>query len=583
MPQPRNIATARPASVVTSVIKIEGNEIARTFQVDSITVTKEINRIPWAKVILLDGSASSENFEASNDALFIPGKKIEVKCGYQSDDNTIFKGIIIKMSIKIRAGGASMLVLECRDETVKMTIGRKSKYFLEVKDSDIISQIADNYSGFSTTAEATKVTHKEVIQYDCTDWDFVVARAEANGKICFTDDGQLNVKAPQLSQSAVLSLLYGATILELDAEIDARHQLKNVTSKSWSYADQQIVETEAADPSVALNGNLTSSDLANVIGLDKFILNHGGKVEENELQAWGDALLLKRQLAKVRGRVKCKGVHTVKPGMIIELGGVGDRFNGKAFVSAVQHFVAAGDWQLNIQFGVDPEWFTETNIINDKPSAGLLAAVHGLQTGIVTQLESDPDGENRIKVRMPIISSSDDGIWARISTLDAGKERGSFFLPEIGDEVIVGFINDDPRDAVVLGMVHSSKLPAPLTAEDTNHKKGFTTRSKMKMIFDDEKKSFTLETPAGKKIIVDEDAGEIKIMDENDNKLVMDSNGILIQSNGKIEIKATQDLKMEGLNIEMKAQAKFAAEASAAAEVKASGSLTLKGATVMIN
>ncbi|MDP2113533.1 MAG: type VI secretion system tip protein VgrG [Bacteroidota bacterium] len=583
MPQPRNIATARPASVVTSVIKIEGNEIARTFQIDSITVTKEINRIPWAKVILLDGSASSENFEASNDTLLIPGKKIEVKCGYQSDNNTIFKGIIIKMSIKIRAGGASMLVLECRDETVKMTIGRKSKYFLEVKDSDIISQIAGTYSGFSTTAEATKVTHKEVIQYDCTDWDFVVARAEANGKICFTDDGQLNVKAPQLSQSAVLSLLYGATILELDAEIDARHQLKNVTSKSWSYADQQIVETEAADPSVALNGNLTSSDLANVIGLDKFILNHGGKVEENELQAWGDALLLKRQLAKVRGRVKCKGVHTVKPGMIIELGGVGDRFNGKAFVSAVQHFVAAGDWQLNIQFGVDPEWFTETNNINDKPSAGLLAAVHGLQTGIVTQLESDPDGENRIKVRMPIISSSDDGIWARISTLDAGKERGSFFLPEIGDEVIVGFINDDPRDAVVLGMVHSSKLPAPLTAEDTNHKKGFTTRSKMKMIFDDEKKSFTLETPAGKKIIVDEDAGEIKIMDENDNKLVMDSNGILIQSNGKIEIIATQDLKLEGLNIEMKAQAKFAAEASAAAEVKASGTLTLKGATVMIN
>ncbi len=583
MPQPRNIATTRPASVVTSIIKIEGNEIARTFQIDSITVSKEINRIPWAKVILLDGEASTESFQASNNALFIPGKKIEVKCGYQSDNNTIFKGIIVKMSIKIRAGGASMLVLDCRDETVKMTIGRKSKYFLAVKDSDIISQITGTYSTFSTTAEATKVTHKEVIQYDCTDWDFVVARAEANGKFCFPDDGQLNVKAPQLSQSAVLSLLYGATILELDAEIDARHQLKNVTSKSWSYADQKIVEAEGADPNVALNGNLTSPDLAKVIGLDKFILNHGGKVEETELQAWGDALLLKRQLARVRGRVKCKGVHTVKPGMIVEIGGVGDRFNGKVFVSGVQHFVAAGDWQLNIQFGCDPEWFTETNEMNDKPSAGLLAAVHGLQTGIVTQLESDPDGENRIKVRMPIISSSEDGIWARLSTLDAGKERGSFFLPEIGDEVIVGFINDDPRDAVVLGMVHSSALAAPLTAEDTNHKKGFVTRSKMKMIFDDEKKSFTLETPAGKKIIVDEDAGEIKIMDENENKLVMDSSGILIQSNGKIEIKATQDLKMSGLNVEAKAQAKFSAEASAAAEVKASGALTLKGATVMIN
>ena len=583
MPISRNIETSRPTSVVTNIILIEGNEIARTFQVDSIAVTKEINRIPWAKVILLDGAASSEKFQASNDALFVPGKKIEVKCGYQSDNYTIFKGIIITHSIKIRAGGASMLVLECRDEAVKMTVGRKSKYFLEAKDSDVISQITGTYSGFSTTVEATKVTHKEVVQYDCTDWDFVVARADSNGKYCFADDGLLSVKAPQLSQTSVLSLQYGATILEMDAEIDARHQLKNITSKAWSYIDQEIIEAEGADANVALNGNLTSSDLAKVIGLDKFMLDHGGKVEEMELQAWSDALMLKRQLAKVRGRVKCKGIHTVKPGMIIELGGVGDRFNGKAFVSAVRHFIAAGDWQLDIQFGCSPEWFTEATDIADKPAAGLLAAVHGLQTGIVTQLESDPDGENRIKVRLPIISSSDEGIWARISTLDAGKERGSFFLPEIGDEVIVGFINDDPRDAIVIGMVHSSTLPAPMTAEDTNHKKGFVTRSKMKMVFDDEKKSFTLETPAGKKIIVDEDAGEIKMMDEHQNKLVMDSNGITIESQGKIEIKAKQDFKLEGMNVEMKAQSSFKAQGSASAEVKASGSLTLKGAVVQIN
>jgi Rhs element Vgr protein len=551
--------------------------------VDSIAVTKEMNRIPWAKIVLLDGEASAEKFQASNGPLFIPGKKIEIKCGYQSDTFTIFKGIIIKHSIKIRSGGNSMLVIECRDKAVKMTVGRKSKYFLQAKDSDIISQVAGDYKGINATAEVTKVTHKEVVQYDCTDWDFIVMRAEANGKFCFADDGKLDVKAPGLSQAPVLSLLYGATILELDAEIDARFQLNNVTSKSWSYTDQQIVEAEGANPNVILNGNLSSSDLAGVIGLDKYLLDHGGKVEETELQAWSDALLLKRQLARVRGRVKCKGVHTVKPGTIIELNGVGERFNGKAFVSGVQHFIAAGDWQLDIQFGCDPEWFSGTTEIHDKPAAGLLAAVHGLQTGIVTQLENDPEGENRVKVRLPIISNDADGIWARISTLDAGNDRGSFFLPEISDEVIVGFINDDPRDAVILGMVHSSALPAPLNAQDPNHKKGFVTRSKMKMIFDDEKKSFTLETPSGKKIIVDEDAGEIKLMDENQNKLVMDSNGITIQSNGKIEIKAQQDLKIEGLNVDVKSQAAFSAQGQASAEVKASGTLTLKGAVVQIN
>src|SRR6185295_20278043 len=134
-----------------------------------------------------------------------------------------------------------------------------------------------------------------------------------------------------------------------------------------------------------------------------------------------------------------------------------------------------------------------------------------------------------ILVKIPVIDNKAQGIWTRVASLDAGNDRGSFFLPEIGDEVIVGFINDDPRDAVVLGMMNSSAKPAPLTAADANDKKGFVTRSNMQMIFDDKKKSFTLQTPAGKQIVVDEDAKLMKLEDENGNKITMDSNGISIE------------------------------------------------------
>ncbi len=105
----------------------------------------------------------------------------------------------------------------------------------------------------------------------------------------------------------------------------------------------------------------------------------------------------------------------------------------------------------------------------------------------------------------------------------------------------------------------------------------------MKLHFDDDKKIILIETPAGKKVTLDEDAGELKMMDENGNKIVMSSDGILIQSDGKIEIKAQQDVKVEGLNVEQKASASFKAEGSASAEVSASGNLTLKGAMVQIN
>jgi len=583
MPQDRTIPSSRPATVVTPVVKIDGKEIARTVLLESITVRKEVNRVPWAKVVIIDGNPSDETFQASDGDLFIPGKEIEIKCGYQSDTHTLFKGIIIKHSIKARAGGASILVLECRDKTVRMTEGRKSKYFLENKDSDIITQIVGNYSGVSATVDATTPTHKEVVQYDCTDWDFIMARADANGRICIPDDGQFAVKAPQLSQSPVLSLVYGATILDFDAEIDARHQLKKVTAKAWSFTNQELLEAEGADPGVSLNGNLESSTLADVIGLGEYTLGHGGKVEDTELQEWSNALMLRRQLAKVRGRLKCKGIHTVKPGMIIEIGGVGERFNGNAFVSGVQHFIAAGDWQLDIQFGMEPEWFTENTDISGRPAAGLVSALHGLQVGVVTQIDNDPESEDRIQVRIPIISSSDQGTWARIATLDAGNERGAFFRPEVGDEVIVGFINDDPRDPIVLGMMNSSALPAPLTAEENNPEKGFITRSKLKLLFDDDKKKFSVETPKGKTIILDEEADEISITDEHQNKIVMDSNGIKIESQGKIELKALQDIKLEGLNTDLSAQASMKIGGTASTEVNASGTLTLKGSIVQIN
>lgn len=583
MPRNRTIPTSRPATVVTPVIRINGNDIALTFLLDSITVSKEINRIPWAKVVLIDGESSGGNFQASNNELFIPGQEIEVLAGYQNDVYTIFKGIIIAHSIKIRSGGGSVLVLECRNKTVKMAIGRKSKYFAEMKDSEIVAEIAGAYSGLTVNVEATPATHKKVIQYDCTDWDFMVTRAEANGKFCFADDGQLTVKSPDISQGAVLTLTYGATILELDAEIDARHQLGKVSSKSWSHSDQGMIEVEANNPQVTLNGNLSSNDLAEVIGLDEFMLGHGGNVEEPELQAWADALLLKRQLAKVRGRVKCRGVHTIKPGTMIELDGVGERFNGKAYVSGVQHFISGGDWQLDIQFGCDPDWFTEKYNIEKKPASGLLAAVQGLHIAKVIQLAGDPDGEDRIKVHLPILGSDQEGLWARIATLDAGDNRGSFFRPEIDDEVIVGFINDDPRDAIVLGMLNSSSKPAPLTAGDDNHEKGFVTRSGIKMIFNDDEKSFTLETPGGKKITVDDSGGEIQLQDENQNKIVMDNTGISIESAGKIELKAGQSLVLEATNLDVKAQASMKLEGGASTEVKAGGMLTIKGSLVQIN
>lgn len=575
------IKTSQSADLVTHKLLIEGEELSKTYQVKSIVIQNEVNRIPMAQIVLVDGEASERDFKLSNEELLIPGKKIEITAGYHNDEETIYKGIIIKHSIKIK-GGASLLIIECKDETVKLTIGRKSKYFYDVKDSEAFEEIIDAY-GLEKEVEATNFSHKELVQYNTSDWDFIVSRAQANGKLCFVENGKIKISKPDLTSTSVETVTFGATLLDFDAEMDARNQFAKVSSYSWDYTNQELVEIEAKDPSVSLNGNLTSSDLAGIIELENLELRHGGTITEVELQDWADAKLLFQKLSKIRGRAKFQGIPAVKPNTIITLEGVGDRFNGKAYITGVFHEITEGNWTIDAQFGLNPEWFSETYDIHTPTGSGILPAIKGLHVGIVSQLEEDPNGEDRILVKIPIINNEEQGIWCRVASPDAGENRGIFFRPEIEDEVIVGFVNEDPNNAIVLGMLHSSGKPAPIVASDDNHQKGIVTRSEMKVLFDDEKKSIGIETPAGKKITLDEDQGVIIIEDENSNVITIDSAGIKMESAGNIELIATGDVTIEGTNVSIKANAQFKAEGNGGVEMSSSATAVVKGSLVQIN
>ena len=194
----RTIETVRSADLVTFKILIEGTELSSVHQVKNISVEKEINRIPFAQIVFFDGEAASQNFSLSNEDLLIPGKEIEIKAGYHNDDETIFKGIIIKHSIKIRENN-SVLIVECRDEAVKMTIGRKSNFYYESKDSDIIEELIGKYN-LQSNIETTSFINNEMVQYRTSDWDFMITRAQLNGQICTVDDGKIKISKPDLSQ-----------------------------------------------------------------------------------------------------------------------------------------------------------------------------------------------------------------------------------------------------------------------------------------------------------------------------------------------------------------------------------------------
>jgi Rhs element Vgr protein len=575
--------------VATCQILVDGNVLDPSFQLLSLSVTKESNRVPMAKLIFRDGEVAEKDFPLSNNDSFAPGKNVVVKIGRDTTNTQVFKGILTRHALKVKANGNSELHIECRDEAVKMSVGRHSKYYEKLTDADLFSQLGKKY-GLIVNADATGLVHKEIVQHHISDWDFLLLRAEANGMLVNVSDGTLNIAKPKTNATPVLQVTFGASIIEFEAEMDARNQWQSVKTASWDYKNQQLFTADSSSSVLLEPGNISGSQLANTVKVD-YEMHHSGHLLEQELQTWADGAFMRSRLAKIRGTAKVEGFSGIKPGDLVKLDGVGNRFNGNAYVTAIRQDMGEGIWETQIQFGLHPEYHAQMHKdIADAQTAGLVGPIFGWQVGIVMLLVCVPDGDDRILVKIPTIDKDAQGIWTRVATLDAGSDRGSFFLPEIGDEVIVGFINDDPRHAVTLGMLHSSAKPAPINAQDANDKKGFTTRSKMHVSFDDNTKTITIDTPAGNSITLDEGNTKIEIKDQNQNKVTMDTSGIKLESPKNIEIKAgvdltisaTASLKISAASISVKADADVSVQ-GAIAKLSSQGITEVTGSVVKIN
>jgi len=569
-------------NVISYTLRSDGEEFKESFKVKSIVIVNEANRIPRADILLLDGDVSKQDFILSNQDFFKPGKKLEIDLGFESKVENVFKGIVVKMSIKIRESNASYLEVVCKHPVVKLTTKKKNHFFYDLNDKDAITQLLEGAKLSSNVEGMTDFTHSQLVQYESTDWDFILSRVETNGNLVLFDNERLTVRPPAMEGEA-LKCEYGMNVISFDALMDSESQFAEVESKSWSSTDQEIVSTQVNVDFKNEIGNITSKELADVMNQDGYVLQHTAGIPMEELTLWAKAKARRNELSKILGNVSIRGNSTVYPGKVIELSGFGDRFSGKAYVTGVRHEVTQGNWNTSVQFGLPSTWFSQQQNFNALPAAGMLPAINGLQIGVVTQLEQDPENEFRIKVRIPIISNDEDGIWAHQAKSYAGNDYGFCFAPELGDEVVVGFLNEDPRKPVVLGVLHSSGKASPLALADDNFQKGIVSRNGLKITWDDEKKIISITTPGGHQIKLDDEAKKISMADSHQNKIEMSDQGITIQSSKNLKLSAQQNVDVEGINVQCKASGKFAAEGNGGAEVKTSSIAVLKGSLVQIN
>ncbi|GAB4517680.1 MAG: phage baseplate assembly protein V [Anaerolineae bacterium] len=200
--------------------------------------------------------------------------------------------------------------------------------------------------------------------------------------------------------------------------------------------------------------------------------------------------------------------------------------------------------------------------------------IYGVVIGIVTN-NQDPDGLGRVKVTFPWLSEEDESEWARVATLMAGPDRGTFFLPEVDDEVLVAFEHGDVRRPYILGALWNGvDTPPRDNGDGNNDERVITSRSGHELIFNDndQQPKVEIHTQGGHIILLDDSSGQEKITIQDktgSNKIEFDS------AQNAISIAAQMQITIEGQMIDIKSGANITIEAGAI--------LTLKGSMVMIN
>ena len=547
----------------------------------SAQVVHLANKLSWARLCFADGAPAQGDFALSSSPLLLPGKTVEVLGGGSSARTTLFQGIVVSHALRMRELGASQLVIECRHAATRLTASRSGRYFHDKSDSDAVGELLALH-GVEGEVEATSLTHEHLVQYDCSDWDFVLARATANGQVLLARGGALDVRTPSLDGEPVLELAHGATLLELDLELDARSQPEQVVTTSWDPVRQKRLESPAEEPAWTEPGNLGPDALAEALGNGRLELCQG-EVPEAEARAHADAEWRYARVGRVQGRLVCEGVGVVQPGDVIRLSGVGTRFSGKAYVTGVRHDQSSAlGWKTQLQIGTLPR-LPQGAGVSAPRAGGLLPGVIGLQPGVVVGNE-DGRGEYRVRVRLPLVDADDAGTWARVATLDAGAGRGTFFRPEVDDEVVVGFVNGDPRHAVVLGMLHSSARRAPLEPSADNDQKGYRSRNGLELMFDEGAREIRLSTPRGNQLRISEQDGGLALRDEHGNSLVMDAQGVTLESATSLTLRAATEVVIEaGSALALSAGTELKAEGSSGAKLTSMAVTEIQGSLVKIN
>lgn len=544
-------------------IRIAGNDVRHL--VSSVTLHESIDGHHVLEARVKQIGAQAQAFADSNTHASFLGESLAVSSSTSDDAALEFIGVVTNVGLDNSVDGMNTVLITAHSPTIALDGAKKNAFFVDSKASDIVSGILGLYSITVGDVQQTDRQYPYTVQYRETDYEFIMRLADMSGMFAFYNGREFRF-APATGADAVelvwiqtlgrFSLRLGASQVDFNSDVYNYEQKRTYSQNSQSLASPPAATglprvSPAASQRIFRNPGFAHSSIA------------------------ADARSLDRSLERARNRaigllVPCKGQSTalnVAVGRCIRVAGM-DQIGGVYWVTSVRHVFADSGKYHNV-FECTPLDYAFPTSHADSPE------MTHLQSAVVVD-NNDPEGLGRVKVQFPW-SGDASTCWARCVAAHAGKDRGHYCIPEVSDEVLVGFEFGRPNRPIVIGSLFNSEdAPVAKAVNPDNNLKVFTTRSGNELLFQDEngKEEIRLTMKDGKNQIILAMQGP-SITIQSDGDITIKGKNISIESSEKFTVKASQDAKI-------KTDANLSMESAANAKMKSGGSFDLEGATVKV-
>lgn len=496
---------------------------------------------------------------------------IGVTTNEQSASKAIFSGEITALETDFSFDG-TVTTVRGYEKSHRLQVGTKARTFVNVTYADIVRKIAADASLSVGTVTAGAAVHDWMGQAGVSDWDLLQAMAaEVGCVVTMSQAGALNFAAPS-SGAASVTFERGKDVLRARVLRSASQQASSFTVKTWDDTSKavQLGSSQAASssPIEGWSASVASSKLpSEPVGTIAL-------AQDSQSTAQDVADSLSALVAGTATELEATvfGTPSLRAGDTVQIKDFGTKFDGTYLLSGVRHEF---DWD-GFRTSLMCSGRQDRSLLGLTRSGSEMAGFRapGPLSAIVTE-NSDANMLNRVKVKIPALDDTFVTDWIPVVQAGAGKQRGSVFLPEVDDQVLVTFQQGDIRRPVVIGGMHNGKDTPKISGETLVTSAGVLQRA--------------IVSRAGHTLLLVDEEGKEKVSlatGDGNYTVVLDQGQqqITATSNGKVTISGVQDVTISGSqNVTVKSDTNLTLQGQAGVKVTSSGPLELQGATVKIS